>query len=77
MINADDFVAIIPRDGLPFLAEPGADLTEYLDQNFFRISKTVVLKGGQSLTGSVFRSRETTAADEIHMTDLINQRFNR
>lgn len=74
MIASDEFVVIVPHDSLPFLAEPGADLSEYVGSHF-RVNKRVVLKNGRSLAGSVLRAREMRAADELHMLDLLNQRF--
>jgi hypothetical protein len=74
MLASDEFVVIVPQEGLPFLAEPGADLSGYVGSHF-RVNKRVVLKNSRSLAGSVFRAREMTAADELHMLDLLNQRF--
>ena len=60
---------------MPFVAEPGSDLSEYVGNQFFRVSKTVALKNGRSVTGSIFRGRETNASDEIHILTLLNERF--
>ena len=75
MIHSDDFVAIVPTDGLPFLAGTGDDLSEYVGERYLRVNKTVTLRDGREIRGSVFRARKTTAADEIHLMDLIKQRF--
>ena len=75
MLNSDDFVIIVPREGLPFIAEPGADLSPYVDGHHFRVNRTIALKDGRSIHGSVFRARETTASDELHIHDLLNQQF--
>jgi hypothetical protein len=76
VIASDEFVVIVPHDGLPFVADPGADLSEYVGSHF-RVNKTVVLKHGRSLAGSVFRAREMTAGDELYILELLNQRFAR
>ena len=75
MLNSDDFVIIVPREGLPFIADSGSDLSKYVDGPHFRVNRSVALKDGRNLQGSVFRARETTAADELHIHDLLNQRF--
>jgi hypothetical protein len=75
MLTSDDFVITVPRQGLPFIAEPGGDLSQYVDGHHFRVNRTVALRSGRSLTGSVFRARELSASDEIHIQDLLNQRF--
>jgi hypothetical protein len=75
MLTSDDFVIIVPRQGLPFIAEQGGDVSQYVDGHDFRVSRTVALRNGRSLTGSVFRARELSASDDIHIQDLLNQRF--
>lgn len=75
MINSDDFVIIVPSAGLPFIADTDSDLSKYVDGHHFRVNRSVALKNGRSLQGSVFRARETTAADELHIHELLNQRF--
>lgn len=74
MLNTDDFVVIVPPQGLPVLAKPGEDLSPYVGE-LFRVNKTVVLRDGRSLSGSIFRGRETSASDELHIMDLLNQQF--
>lgn len=77
MIASDTFVIIVPVDcGLPFLVTPGDDLSAYLDIPFVRLNKTVALRDGKSVQGSVFRGRKTTAGDELHIHELLNSLFN-
>lgn len=75
MQNSDDFVVIVPTQGEAFLAEPGDDLSLYVGQHFTHLNKAVALKDGRHLQGSVYRGRETSASDEVHILDLINQQF--
>ena len=77
MLNSDDFVIIVPREGLPFIAEVGADLSPYVDGHHFRVNRTIALNNGRSIQGSVLRARDTDAADELHIHHLLNQRFNK
>jgi hypothetical protein len=74
MIIPDEFVIVVPRVGPPFITEPGADLSEYIGNQFFRVNKLVALDNGRSLSGSVFWGREKSAGDEFHIMHLLNQR---
>jgi hypothetical protein len=75
MLKDDDFVVIVPVNGAPILAIPGEDLSPYVAQPFTRLGKMVALKDGRTVSGSVFRGRETTAADEIRIIELLNKLF--
>lgn len=72
----DDFVIIVPRDArkVPFLVDPTSDLSEYVGE-FIRVSKTVQRYQGKSVSGSVYRGRETTVSDELTIMDLISATF--
>ena len=75
MLNTDEFVIVVPREGAPTLAQPGGDLSPYVGSGYTRVSKVVALKNGRSVQGSIYRARETTAADELEIIDLLNQQF--
>src|SRR4051812_36278759 len=76
MLNTDDFLILVPLDGLPKLLPTGADVSEYVGQRgVLRVNKTVALNDNRSVTGSIIRLRETSAADEIHIMDLMNRHF--
>ena len=59
---------------MPFLAAPDSDLSPYVGE-YLRISKAVQLHEGRSVHGSIYRGRDTTASDELVITDLITGLF--
>jgi hypothetical protein len=75
MLNTDDFTIVVPIDGAPRLIQPGDDLSPLVNSDCNRLNKTVALKDGRSIKGSIFRARATTAADELGIMELLNAHF--
>jgi len=75
MLTSDDFVIIVPIKGLPRLAAAGEDLSPYIGTSFSRANKTVALKDGRAVQGSVFWAGARSAAAELQILELLNAQF--
>lgn len=75
MLHSDEFVFLIPLDGLPVLAEPGDDLSPYVGVPFERFTETFALRNGRSVKGSIFRAKPMNAGHHLYIVDALNEKF--
>jgi hypothetical protein len=75
-----DFTFVIPvaPSSVPKLVEGDADLALWVDDAAYTpINKSVALKNGRRLTGTIHIARPLTSADDAAILQILNDRFTR
>ncbi len=72
----DDFRIIVPENGSPFLASPGAHLAPH-HGGVFKKSQRAQTIGKQTIAGSIYRARDLGEDDELAIRELIAALFDR
>ncbi|MDB4915628.1 MAG: hypothetical protein JWM95_3272 [Gemmatimonadetes bacterium] len=76
MLTTDDFSILVPVDGPPRLVLSSSELVSFGDgPKDFRKNRVIALKDNRTVQGSVYRKRDTSASDELHIFELLNSRF--